>query len=145
MESGEAVAPEPTSFMPEGNERILLVDDEPDIVAAARIILERLGYQVVGRTDGPEALAAFQAEPQSFDLIFTGLTMPKLTGLDLARESLALRPDIPIIGCTGYDEAITLEKARTMGIKEILRKPLMPAQLAQTIRRLLDSPKAEAG
>jgi CheY-like chemotaxis protein len=119
----------------------LLVDDEPDIVAAAQIILRQLGYQVTALTDGNEALAAFRAGPEKFDLILTDLTMPQLTGLDLAREALALRPEIPILGFTGHAEFSGLDKTRDLGIREIILKPLIPAELAKAIRRLLDSPK----
>jgi PAS domain S-box-containing protein len=139
METEEPVGPEPVRPMPGGKERILLVDDEPDIVTAAEIILRRLGYEVMGLTDGNDALAVFQAGPDSFDLIITDLTMPQLTGLDLAEEILALRPEIPIIACTGYGESVTLEKARALGIREIILKPIIPTQLAETIRQLLDA------
>ncbi|MGA8572710.1 MAG: ATP-binding protein [Desulfobaccales bacterium] len=141
MAPDEALEPEPVALMPEGKERILLVDDEPDIVAATQIILRQLGYQVTAWTDGHEALAAFQAGPEKFDLILTNLTMPRLTGFDLAREALALRKEIPILGCTGHTEPSSLDKTRGLGIREIIMKPLIPAELAGAIRRLLDSPK----
>ncbi|MGB7911245.1 MAG: ATP-binding protein [Desulfobaccales bacterium] len=141
MAPDEALEPEPVAAMPEGKERILLVDDEPDIVAAAQIILRQLGYQVTAWTDPNEALAAFRAGPEKFDLILTNLTMPRLTGFDLAREALALRKEIPILGCTGHTEPSSLDKNKGLGIREIIMKPLMPAELAGALRRLLDSPK----
>ncbi len=141
MASEGVLESEPVAAMPEGKEHILLVDDEPDIVAAAQIILRQLGYQVTALTDSTEALAAFRAGPEKFDLIFTDLTMPRLTGVDLAREALALRPEIPILGCTGHAESSSLDEIRGLGIREIILKPLIPAKLAEAIRRLLDSPK----
>ena len=141
MAPDEALEPEPVAALPEGNERILLVDDEPDIVAATQIILRQLGYQVTAWTDGHEALAAFRAGPEKFDLILTNLTMPGLTGFDLAREALALRKEIPILGCTGHTEPSSLDKTHSLGIREIIMKPLIAAELAGAIRRLLDSPK----
>lgn len=139
MQAEEEGYSEPVKPMSGGKERILLVDDEPDIVMAAQIILKRLGYEVTGLTNAQDALATFGTTPYKFDLVITDLTMPHLTGLDLAYEILALRPDIPIIACTGYGESVTLEKARALGIREILLKPLIPAQLAEKIRQLLDA------
>lgn len=117
------------------------MDDEPDIVAATQIILRQLGYQVTAWTDGHEALAAFRAGPEKFDLILTNLTMPGLTGFDLAREALALRKEIRILGCTGHTEPSSLDKTHSLGIREIIMKPLIAAELAGAIRRLLDSLK----
>jgi PAS domain S-box-containing protein len=139
MELQEVTEPKPDVPMPMGRETILYVDDEPDIVAAAQIILKQLGYEVAAYTNSQEALAAFQAGSDKFDLIISDLTMPHVTGLGLAKAVLEIRPDIPIILSTGYGDAIALEKARALGISQIILKPLMPAQLAETIRQLLDS------
>jgi CheY-like chemotaxis protein len=86
-------------------------------------ILEGWGYRVTGHTESPAALQAFMDNPQGFDLVMTDLTMPKMTGLELARRIMAVRPDIPIVLMTGFSEATTLEKARLMGIREFLIKP----------------------
>jgi CheY-like chemotaxis protein len=139
MVEAEEVEPETLVPMPAGQERILLVDDEPDIVAAAKIILEQAGYQVESFTSSPEALEAFKANPKKFDLIITDLTMPQLTGLDLAKEIFHLRPGIPLILSTGYGESVIMEKARAMSIKQIIFKPLIPAQLIETIRQALET------
>ena len=139
VEAEAEVEPENLFPLPAGKGRILLIDDEPDIVAAAKIILEQVGYEVVGFTASPDALEAFRANPKKFDLIITDLTMPQLAGLDLAKECLSLRPDIPIILCTGYGESITLERARAMGIRQIILKPIIPAQLVEAIRLALEA------
>ena len=144
VEAEAEFEPENLFPLPAGKERILLIDDEPDIVAAAKIILEQVGYEVVGFTASPEALEAFRANPKKFDLIITDLTMPQLAGLDLAGECLSLRPGIPIILCTGYGESITLEKARAMGIRQIILKPIIPAQLVKAIRLALEAPKGRS-
>jgi PAS domain S-box-containing protein len=124
--------------LPQGCERILLVDDEADIVSAVQIYLGQAGYKVVPFTDSREALAAFQTSPEDFDLVIADLTMPHLTGLDLARELLQLRPQLPIITCTGYGDPVTIEKIKSMGIREIIFKPIIPRDLAETIRRALN-------
>ncbi len=144
VEAEAEVEPENLMPMPAGKERILLIDDEADIVAAAKIILEHVGYEVVGFTASPEALEAFRANPKKFDLIITDLTMPQLAGLDLAKGCLSLRPDIPIILCTGYGESVTLERASAMGIRQIILKPIIPAQLLEAIRLALEATKGAA-
>lgn len=134
QEVGEPEAPAP---IPPGAERILLVDDEADIVASAKIMLEQIGYTVQGFTDSQEALKTFTASPEAFDLVITDQTMPHFLGVELAKEILKVRPNIPVILCTGYSEAITVKKAKAAGIRELLMKPLIPRQLAETIRRVL--------
>jgi CheY-like chemotaxis protein len=145
MVEAEAEAePEDLIPMPAGKERILFIDDEPDIVSAAKIILTQVGYEVVGFTASPAALESFRANPKEFDLIITDLTMPQLAGLDLAKACLSLRADIPIILCTGYSESITLERARAMGIRQFILKPIIPAQLVEAIRLALEATKGRA-
>ena len=136
LTESEAVAP-----LPEGSERILLADDEPDIVAAVKIILEKLGYQVETFSNGQEALEAFWADPDRFDLIFTDQTMPQLTGVELAQEIVKVRPHLPIIICTGFSESIPPEQIRALGIGELLMKPLTPNRLVESVRRGLDAKK----
>jgi PAS domain S-box-containing protein len=130
--------PDDIASLPRGHERILLVDDEVDIVSAVQTFLGQAGYKVIPFTDSQEALAAFQASPGDFDLVITDLTMPHLTGLDLARELLQLRPHLPIIICTGYGDPVTIEKIKPMGIREIIFKPIIPRDLAEAIRRALN-------
>lgn len=122
-----------------GKERILLVDDESMILQANDEILKKLGYEVVS-TENPEtALLMFEKDPYYFDLVLTDMTMPKLTGENLAKKLMSVRPDIPIILTTGYSELISPEKARGIGIKDFLMKPLTMDLLSSSIRRILRS------
>jgi len=123
---------------PRGHEHILFVDDETSLVAMAKHMLERLGYRVTAQTSSREALESFSSQPESYDLVITDLTMPTMTGLDLSREILRVRSDVPIIMCTGFSELITAEDAKAIGIRELIVKPIHTRQIAETIRRLLD-------
>ena len=123
--------------LPKGRERILLVDNDPEIVATLQQLMEQLGYQVTAQTDSMEALRSFRTRPEDFDLVITDQTMPKLTGEDLVREILDLRPEIPVILCTGFSEAVSREKAGAVGIREFLIKPIATRVMAETIRRAL--------
>jgi len=122
-----------------GQERILFVDDEHALVEIAKDILERLGYEVVIRTSSVEALELFRAKADSFDLVITDMTMPNMTGDKLSKELMKIRSDIPIILCTGYSERISEEKAKSMGIREFVMKPLVMKDLAKTVRKALDN------
>ena len=124
--------------IPGGNEHILLVDDEENIVHMIQHMLERLGYHVTGRTSSVEALEAFRSLPKKFDIIITDQTMPNMTGEELAKELLRIRPDIPIILCTGFSEIIPEEKAKAIGIKDYIMKPVLKSQLAKAVRYALD-------
>jgi len=124
--------------IPRGNERILFVDDEAALVQLATSILSPLGYEVVGRTSSLDALELFRARPDRFDLVITDMTMPNMTGSELALQLMLIRPDIPVILCTGFSEAITQEKARALGVKEFIMKPIVQQQIAEAIRRVLD-------
>jgi two-component system cell cycle sensor histidine kinase/response regulator CckA len=126
-----------------GRERILIVDDEPMLVYVWETVLGRLGYQAVGLTSGLEALEALRAAPASFDLVVTDLLMPRLTGEALARELLRLRPDLPIILCTGFSDIMTEEKAKAMGIRAFLMKPLGVRDIGRAVRRVLDQQAAK--
>ncbi|MBU0946946.1 MAG: response regulator [Proteobacteria bacterium] len=132
------VAIEEVTSLSTGIERILTVDDETIIVALHEAALSNLGYRVTVKTSSKEALAALQADPQSFDLLITDQTMPDLTGAKLAEEVLTLRPDMPIILCTGYSTTISEESALGIGIKRYLTKPVDSNNLARIIRALLD-------
>jgi len=120
--------------IPGGKERILFVDDEKAMVDAIQPMVERLGYKVTARTSSIEALEAFRANPDKFDLVITDFTMPNMTGLELAKELLKLRSDIPIILCTGYSEHINEYKAKGSGIRAFLMKPVVLGEIAKTIR-----------
>ncbi len=117
--------------------RILLVDDEESIVSCAQQLLEHLGNQVVASTSSIEALEAFRSHPDKIDLVITDMSMPKMTGMDLSRELLQIRSDIPIILCTGFSEALNPEETRKLGIRETLMKPFLANDLAQAIGRVL--------
>ena len=123
---------------PTGHERILFIDDEEDLVDIGQQMLGRLGYEVVTRTSSIEALELFRAKPDHFDLVLTDMTMPGLTGDSLAKELMKIRPDIPIILCTGFSEKITEQKAKDMGIRAYAMKPFVMRNMAKTIRKVLD-------
>jgi len=124
--------------LPQGSEHILFVDDEEVLAEMLQNMLERLGYRVTVRTSSVEALMTFRNNPDLFDLVITDQTMPGLTGLDLARRILTLRPDMPIILCTGYSTLISEEEAKGHGIREFALKPLTKKDMAMLIRRVLN-------
>ncbi len=120
-----------------GKERILLVDDEEQIVRMSQQMLERLGYHVTARTSSIETLEAFRAAPDKFDLVITDMTMPNMTGVHLAKKLIEIRPDIPVIICTGFSEKISADKAKAMGIRGYVMKPVVRSELAKKIREVL--------
>ena len=117
--------------------RVLLVDDEEALVSLGEAMLRRLGYEVVVCTSSAEALAVFRAAPQRFDLVITDQTMPHLTGEGLAQAVRRLRPEMPIILCTGFSHVMHAERARELGIDAFVLKPLAMQELAQTIAQVL--------
>jgi len=129
---------EATEPLPDGNERILIVDDEKTITSMLQMMLERRGYQLTTVNESPAALALFEKDPSAFDLLITDMTMPIFTGFDLARKVLAIRPEMPIILITGFSELINKEKANAAGIREFLMKPATSRDLAECVRRVLD-------
>ena len=129
---------QPPASLPGGSERILFVDDEPAIVEVAMRILFSLGYDVTARTDSAEALAEFLQGPDRFDLVITDMTMPHLTGRDLACKIMEMKPDTPVILCTGYNEHITAEQAFRIGIKAFMTKPFTRGEFARVVRDVLD-------
>ena len=131
----EALQPLP---VPVGNERILFVDDEELLVDIGERILKSLEYQVVAKKNSREALELFQKEPDAFDVVITDQTMPHMTGFELAQKLIAIRPDIPIILCTGYSETVSEEEAKAAGIKEFVLKPINVNKIAEVVRRVLD-------
>lgn len=126
-----------------GRERILVVDDEVDIVSVYRRLLMRLGYFVEAYTDPHTALAAFRSDPGRFDIVVSDLVMPDMNGEMIAREIWQVRPDCPVIICTGY-RTRSLREWRH-GALTVLDKPVDPASLAETIRAMLDAPRTSAG
>jgi len=121
-----------------GTEHILVVDDEPGLVKMQKRMLESMGYKVETRVSSIEALALFKAAPARFDLVITDMTMPSMTGEELAQELLLIRADIPVIICTGFSNTIDEHKARDMGCRAFLRKPILKQTLAETIRSVMD-------
>jgi PAS domain S-box-containing protein len=121
-----------------GTERILFIDDEPSLADIGQTGLSLLGYEVTGKTSSVEALELFEAQPDRFDLVITDYTMPEMTGADLAKEIMKIRPEIPVILCTGFNERITEGKALEMGIRGFAMKPFTIRSLAETVRRILD-------
>ncbi len=126
--------PEP---LPLGKGNILLVDDEIPIAKVESQLLEYLGYSVITKTSGLDALALFRERPEDFDLVFTDMTMPDITGDKLAVELIRIRPDIPVVLCTGYSKHISNETASKIGIKAFLYKPATTEELARTIQKAL--------
>ncbi|MBF0211577.1 MAG: response regulator [Desulfamplus sp.] len=120
-----------------GNERILLVDDEVVLITLQKAMLERLGYHVTSRTSSIEALEAFRSNPDKFDMVITDMAMPNLSGDKLALELIKIRPDIPILLCTGFSTIMSEEKALSMGIKGFLMKPVTISDLDKKIREVL--------
>jgi CheY-like chemotaxis protein len=137
-EEQETLTPDP---IPGGCERILLVDDEKAIITMEQQMLERLGYRVTARTGSIEALEAFRAGPDRFDLIITDMAMPNLPGDRLARKLMNIRPDIPILLCTGFSEIMTEEKIQSLGIRGFVLKPIIVKDLAKKIREALGTGK----
>lgn len=119
--------------------RILFVDDEDPIVKMSKQLLERMGYKVEAHSSSPEALKSFTESPDKFNLVITDLAMPYMNGLALSRKLRQIRPDIPIIMCTGYGLSVTDTEAREAGIKAIVYKPILSDQIAETIGRVLGS------
>jgi CheY-like chemotaxis protein len=136
-----AVARAQDSLPSGGHERILLVDDEHAVAEIIQGMLTILGYRTSARTSSIEALELFRAKPDQFDLVITDMTMPNMTGDKLAVELMRIRPDIPVILCTGFSERITKEKAESIGIREFLLKPLVMNDLARVIHRVIDQNK----
>ena len=123
---------------PSGKGRILYVDDEEPIASLGQEMLAALGYDVTVRFSSRDALEAFQARPDRFDLVITDMTMPNMTGASLAREILKVRPGLPIILTTGFSEQITEEEAKRIGIREFLMKPVSLPDLAQAVKKIID-------
>lgn len=130
--------PEPATVesSPSHSERILFVDDEEVLVEMAREMLQELGYRVVAVKSSTLAMELFLANPETFDLVVTDMTMPGMTGMEIATQMLAVRPDIPVVLCTGFSELITEERAKQLGIREFLTKPYSLADLSRALGRV---------
>ena len=140
------VIPKPVSIAPDtqvydlplGTEQILLVDDEPNVVAMLTRMLKSLGYTPTPFTSSIKAMEAYKENPADFDLVLTDMTMPEMTGAVLAKEMLNIRPEQPIILCTGFSESMDEATTLSLGIKKFLLKPILKRQLAEIVREVLD-------
>ena len=121
-----------------GKERILFVDDEMAIVDSAAQYLRSMGYDVIATTESPEALKIFRRQPDRIDLVITDMTMPQLTGLELSKEILAVRADLPIIICSGYNQFFQEKLLKQMGVSHFVKKPITLADLNRAVRLVLD-------
>jgi PAS domain S-box-containing protein len=121
-----------------GKGRILLVDDEEMVLTSLRNALQRSGYDVIALNNSMEALELFRRNPQEFDIVVTDLTMPQITGIELAKRFIALRPDIPIVLCTGFNDVLDELEAKAIGVRELLLKPAGTSELSSVIRRALE-------
>ena len=121
-----------------GDERVMWIDDEPLLAALGHKLLERVGYRVTSFTSSPDALEKFRACPEDFDLVITDFTMPKLTGGDLAREMLQVRPNLPIIICTGNKDRVDRSICADLGIRHYIVKPMQARDMCKIIREVLD-------
>jgi PAS domain S-box-containing protein len=137
----EGTASRPALLVPpptKGNgQHILYLDDEDALVLLARRLLERLGYQVSGFSSAGEALAAFEAAPDQFDLVLSDLSMPGITGIDVARRVLEIRPEMPVLLASGYVRAEDVELARTIGVREVIWKPTTINEMGELLGRVL--------
>ena len=125
--------------LPTGSERILLVDDDPMLVEMVTSKLEKLGYQTTATTNPVEALRMFHDNPERFDLVFTDLAMPVISGAELTQKVKLIRPDIPVIVCTGSGQLLTHEKILELGVAKVIYKPLFIKEIAETLREVLDT------
>ena len=138
VDESSTAAHEQSELIPQGNEQILFIDDEKFLTDVAKELLESLGYKVETRVSGYDALEAFQASPYKYDLVITDMTMPKMTGDVLAKKIKTIRPDVPILMCTGFSSMLAEKDIKEMGINSILMKPLTINDLANTVRAILD-------
>ncbi len=129
---------QPEVELQHGSERVLFVDDDPMVVDVTNRMLERLGYRVTALQDSEMALRTFLDAPHDFDLVVTDLTMPRLMGDELARSIHARAPDIPIVLCSGYNEAVDIVELEECGVRDFIKKPAQLPELAGTLRSVLD-------
>ena len=127
-----------SSKVPTGTEHILFVDDEKTLMDLWKRILESLGYTVTAKNSSLEALETFQKSPDIFDMVITDQTMPHMTGYNLAKRILEIKPSANIILCTGYSDTVSPEKTEAAGIKALVYKPISKKEIAQKIRGVLD-------
>jgi len=127
----------PEQPLPGQGECVLFLDDEEPLVHLASRMLGRMGYRVVAFTQASEALEAFRSEPGRFDVVLTDLSMPGASGMDFARSVLEIRPDIPVVLATGHIDPPDLERARHIGVREVILKPSTLEDMGNAFRRVL--------
>jgi len=137
---GQESAPEPVVIdgPPTGRESVLVVDDEEDVVFLLKRMLCRAGYRVTATTDSRDALSLFKANPGAFDLVVSDMTMPGMTGFELAREIKGITRETPVVLCTGYNDRVVCEKAEKIGVETFLMKPVEMNTLLTAVRQELD-------
>ncbi len=126
-----------------GRGNVLLVEDEESLAGLGKLMIEQLGYSVEIHTSSLHALESFKSSPQKFDVVISDQTMPTLTGEGLARKLLEVQSDLPIILCTGYSHTMTSEKAKAMGIRAFLMKPIQMRELATILHEVLQNPRQD--
>lgn len=131
---------QPFHLLSQGNERVLLVDDEEGLAELGGKLLAALGYRVSSFISAREALDAFCARPDDFDVIITDMVMPHMSGEALSKEILALRPEVPIIAYTGFSNLLAAEQVKMIGVKAVLQKPITIHGMSQAIRKVLRTP-----
>jgi CheY-like chemotaxis protein len=130
-------AAEQAEHLPTGHECILFVDDEQALIDLGRDLLGQLGYTVETRASAIDAIQAFRANPQKYDLVVSDMTMPRMTGEEMTRHIKAIRPDIPIILCSGFSDRIRAQATDALGVSAVLMKPVTYADLAHAVRQAL--------
>jgi PAS domain S-box-containing protein len=138
LDSKAVTRTEPAGPVPGGSERILLVDDDKAVVDTVQLMLEYLGYDVVAKLSGVAALKAFEAHPDEFDLVITDQTMPRMTGTELARKLVAIRPHLPVVLFTGFGHQMKEAELKASGISAHLLKPLVMDDMAKIVRKVID-------
>jgi CheY-like chemotaxis protein len=116
-----------------GAGKILIVDDEEPIVQSSQAILSSLGYSVTGTTSSREALEKIEKQPNFFDLVLTDMTMPEMDGLTLSRRIKSINPEIPIVLCTGFSHGLTKEMCHSIGIFDMIMKPMITGELSKAV------------
>jgi DNA-binding NtrC family response regulator len=139
IDAPEDASPESSPTFVGHREKILIVDDEPAILEMNTERLQYLGYQVTALTSSRKALEVVAKNPNKFDLIITDMTMPEMSGVALAEHVLRIRPDMPIILCTGFTDAVTPEEVKEMGIREFVMKPIAIEELSLIMLKLLET------
>jgi CheY-like chemotaxis protein len=134
---------EPEDPIPGGNERVLLVEDNQNLLGMSKQMLEDLGYEVTPRTSSVEALEYFKVCSEKVDLLVTDMTMPNMTGVQLAREIHKIRPGFPVILCTGFSDRVSEENYQEQGINGFVMKPMTRRDIGEVIRKVLDKKRSQ--